>query len=52
MVKRNKGLTALLLPVFVVVFVVGWVMYWAGDKPVKTKPVEEFKFTFLEAVNP
>jgi hypothetical protein len=48
--KRSKMMIVLLFPVFVCVFVFGWVMYWVGaSKPVKTKPVEEFKFTVLEA---
>jgi flagellar basal body-associated protein FliL len=40
--KRSKTMIALLLPVIVCVFVLGWVMYWFGGnyEPVKSKPVK------------
>jgi hypothetical protein len=48
--KRSNVLIVLLFPVFAVVFIAGWILCYIGNsKPVKTKPVEEFKFTVLEA---
>lgn len=40
--KRSKTMIALLLPVIVCVFVLGWVMYWLGDNSgtVKTERTE------------
>lgn len=35
--KRNKGLIILLLPIFVCIFMVGWLMYWTGEPRGKTK---------------
>lgn len=35
--KRNKPLIILLLPIFVCIFMVGWLMYWTGEPKGKTK---------------
>ena len=29
--KRSKTMIALLLPVIVCIFILGWIMYWVGD---------------------
>jgi flagellar basal body-associated protein FliL len=42
--KRNKALVALLLPVILCVFILGWVMYWVGDNSKnKTQPTKASK---------
>lgn len=44
--KRSKTMIALLLPVILCVFVIGWIMYWIGDnastqKTRQAKPVKD-----------
>ena len=36
--RRNRLLTVLLLPVFVVAWFVGWSLYWAGSRKDSEKP--------------
>jgi hypothetical protein len=38
--KRSKTMIALLLPVFVCVFVLGWIMYWVGDSATSQKTTQ------------
>ena len=49
-VKRNWMLLALLFPIIVFVFVVGWAMYWIGDQPAPKKAAQ-FEPVGLEAKN-
>jgi len=35
--KRSKTMIALLLPVIVCVFFLGWIMYWVGDNAKTSK---------------
>jgi flagellar basal body-associated protein FliL len=44
--KRSKTMIALLLPVIVCIFILGWIMYWVGDnsnaqKNRHAKPVKD-----------
>jgi len=35
--KRNKTMTIMLLPMLIVIFIIGWFMYWMGDEKRSTK---------------
>jgi preprotein translocase subunit YajC len=30
--KRNKTMTIMLLPMLIVIFIIGWFIYWMGDE--------------------
>lgn len=30
--KRNKAMIIMLLPMLIVIFIIGWFMYWMGDE--------------------
>ena len=35
--KRNKTMVIVLLPIFVCIFMIGWLMYWVGEPKGKIK---------------
>ena len=41
--RRNRLLTVLLLPAFVVAWFIGWSLYWAGSRKDSEKPQTQIK---------
>jgi flagellar basal body-associated protein FliL len=52
--KRNKAVIALLLPVIIFLWIVGWSLYWIGRQKESRKPQpdssEEEEYVSLEAI--
>lgn len=46
--KRNKALVVALLPVFVVIFMFGWLLYWAGEPKGKTISTEHASYIQMQ----
>jgi flagellar basal body-associated protein FliL len=58
--ERSKAMTIILLPMLIVIFFIGWVMYWVGNEkrgdkmqrksPTQRKQPEQDNVTFMPII--
>jgi len=52
--KRSRAMTIMLLPVLILMFIIGWCMYWAGNQKrtnkTQRKPPKEDNVTIMPII--